>query len=1275
MKKLLSLILAAATLLSVCTGIVSPRPLSSALPLPVEGASVAYDADSAVVRGLAVGATVAELDEQFAEEITVFSPSGEALSSDGAIATGDILGYEDARAAIAVYGDLTGDAKANARDVVALMLRVAEGRAIERDVPAELAADVVPDSALNARDVIAMMKYLVGYDVTLGERFFGVDSSARTAPSEDASLDLFFEDSLAKNGPTSTERTSDRAFVMKLARNEKESCQAILFSEVGHDGLKATLTPFANGRGETLETTLLFEDYITLTESKMVIPDRLPPIEAIGSFGVKTNERQGLYIEVAANEDTAAGLYRARLDITDESGAVIKTAYVYADVWDFAIPVESHVRTAVGLGLYDGWNRRTKYCEKDQTEIYIDYYEYFLNNRINPWSLPYDPSDERADEWMSDPRVNTFLVAGGYAGGVYDNGLASGSVKEDNVAAIYEKIKDNDVWMNKTLFYLTDEPGCYWPEPDGHFDDRIAQMMRIREQIDRCFPDATIIVPTHVNFWQDQGCAHYGHRDVLDLVAEYATAPCPKIDMFMPRSYFTQSSPPTYQPTYENGYWEIDNTTEIIDTYGTIFDRMADWRSRGHEVWWYNVTAEADSPFVNVSLGIPNMQNRMLWWLGEKYDIDGWLLWATAEWTSKKRSKLDDKNGCLVYPGDDFGIDGPIACQRTGVIRDGLEDTEYLLLAKELLGEDKANEYIDALVTNVYTFETDAKVFSALRERLGDELEDAVRHFKVETKAQKAKYEDSKLDLFFEDSLAKNSQTSTVRTDDRTFVMKLARNEKESCQAILLSESGHDGLNATLTPFTNCDGETLDGQLLFENYIKIVDDKRNEVADPVPDCLPPMQSDFKINAGERQGLYIEVSADENSAAGLYRARLDITNAEGKVIKTAYVYADVWDFAIPVESSLKTAVGMNRFGIITRHGVTDSENADKLYTEYYEYMLDNRVNPWCLPYDPSDERADSWMDDPRVNTFLVAGGYNGDVYNNMEAIDGENGNVIDETAVAAIYDKLKDDSTRMDKALFYCTDEPGILSIFPDRDKFAEAFSQKEQLDRAFPGARIIIPASLNEWQDQLGDKFGWGHVDAMELTARCSNVLCPKIDLYFPTLADGAVYGSENETVYGSFESRMEKWRDEGKELWWYTENAPWEPNVNISVRHTGMENRMTFWESYKYGIEGFLYWSTTDWGPKRRNMIDRYAGVLVYPGDEYGVAGPVACQRTAIMRDGIEDMEYLYLAEELLGKEEAEGYLARLVTDSVTFETDSAALYAVRSELGDAIEAAAKTH
>ncbi len=49
--------------------------------------------------------------------------------------------------------------------------------------------------------------------------------------------------------------------------------------------------------------------------------------------------------------------------------------------------------------------------------------------------MPFDPLTDEADAFMSDPRVNTFLVAGGYSGELY------GCDKTDEeIAAAYEKI-------------------------------------------------------------------------------------------------------------------------------------------------------------------------------------------------------------------------------------------------------------------------------------------------------------------------------------------------------------------------------------------------------------------------------------------------------------------------------------------------------------------------------------------------------------------------------------------------------------------------------------------------------------------------------------------------------------------------------------------------------------------------------------------------------------------------------------------------------------------
>lgn len=43
-----------------------------------------------------------------------------------------------------------------------------------------------------------------------------------------------------------------------------------------------------------------------------------------------------------------------------------------------------------------------------------------------------------------------------------------------------------------------------------------------------------------------------------------------------------------------------------------------------------------------------------------------------------------------------------------------------------------------------------------------------------------------------------------------------------------------------------------------------------------------------------------------------------------------------------------------------------------YKTLYDYLLDNRVNAYDLPYALDDPRVDEYLDDPRVNAFNILG---------------------------------------------------------------------------------------------------------------------------------------------------------------------------------------------------------------------------------------------------------------------------------------------------------------
>jgi hypothetical protein len=85
-------------------------------------------------------------------------------------------------------------------------------------------------------------------------------------------------------------------------------------------------------------------------------------------------------------------------------------------------------------------------------------------------------------------------------------------------------------------------------------------------------------------------------------------------------------------------------------------------------------------------------------------------------------------------------------------------------------------------------------------------------------------------------------------------------------------------------------------------------------------------------------------------------------------------------------------------------------------------------------------------------------------------------------------------------------------------------------------------------------------------------------------------------------------------------------------------------WNAYKHKVDGLCLWHATDWtdwdtdapAPNPLTMGDwRYQGISIvfYPGARFGHDGPLASIRLKAMRRGLQDYEYLRLAEQVKGR------------------------------------------
>jgi hypothetical protein len=197
-----------------------------------------------------------------------------------------------------------------------------------------------------------------------------------------------------------------------------------------------------------------------------------------------------------------------------------------------------------------------------------------------------------------------------------------------------------------------------------------------------------------------------------------------------------------------------------------------------------------------------------------------------------------------------------------------------------------------------------------------------------------------------------------------------------------------------------------------------------------------------------------------------------------------------------------------------------------------------------------------------------------------------------------------------------------------------------------------------------------------------------------------------------------EKRRAQGERVWWYVCCGPKAPYCTLFIDHPATELRVWLWQTWQRKIVGTLVWSTNWWTSptafpdKPQNPYEDPMGYVsgygvpqgtkqywgngdgrfIYPPEAAAAPGlsgpgpviapPVSSIRWEMLREGIEDYEYLYLLRELLATkrtslpaEQVSRYETLLevpesiTKDMTTFAKDPAPIYGRRAAAAEAIE------
>ncbi len=562
-----------------------------------------------------------------------------------------------------------------------------------------------------------------------------------------------------------------------------------------------------------------------------------------------------------------------------------------------------------------------------------------------------------------------------------------------------------------------------------------------------------------------------------------------------------------------------------------------------------------------------------------------------------------------------------------------------------------------------------------------------------------AENEDASLTLWFDHLYNRTPQATNTSNGKDTYQIQLAKNEIEGCQVLLGAQNDAEGLKVYVSDFTNGSGDTLATELFWGYYFNVEGER---VIDPLPpvtyepdqtmldwvnggngagEQLPLLQvyDGFDVGAGENQAFIIKATSKPDSTPGEYSATVTVVDKDGNEVKKATVFAYVWNFELPEASSCKTLMSLSGFDVYVSYkdwaGIVENDEGKHLPQIYYDYLLENRVCAYDLPFENSDgtfsdPRFVEYLDNPRVVAFQPLG--------YSKELNASN--------VSNAYAFLSQKQEWLDKAYFYPVDEPLNVGRLDDVNNYGKLLSEY------FPGYKLIVPMHVSYTVDG-GDFFSY--------VSEYVNVWCPKT-FFYNTFAEWygdrtLTYGSSvmTEQKLGSFRDRMWAEQEKGDELWWYVTRRPCDPEITLIINDDAINARTLFWQQKLYGLDGFLYYLVNDWtngstkwyvpsadefyfGMDALHEIENTQGInvygngiLIYSGAYFAQTDPVGSLRLECVRDGIEDFEYLTMLEEKYGKDVVDAIINEWTTSVGEYSTDEEQFRELRAKLGALVEAA----
>ena len=445
-----------------------------------------------------------------------------------------------------------------------------------------------------------------------------------------------------------------------------------------------------------------------------------------------------------------------------------------------------------------------------------------------------------------------------------------------------------------------------------------------------------------------------------------------------------------------------------------------------------------------------------------------------------------------------------------------------------------------------------------------------------------------------------------------------------------------------------------------------------------PDALVPLTGPFGMDSEFRsfvrnRAIWIDVQIPEDAPAGAYTGTVDVTR-NGQPIDRLTLALKVYNFALPQETHLITYIGLSSSRLARFYGL--KEDAPELRTlvgRYYEFLYANRMEPWFhdMLQPEVKESADGNIE-VRFNDREYAH-YMNTLKTKRVVLEAQPGEIPGGQSSAPFSEPFNRRVTAYVKQIYAYYSRNGWLSrlVFNSpidepntAQQYADTRRWAELVHKAAPGVPFLVTES------PVPDNPGWG-----TLVGFANNF---------------SIHG--NELNHPQVKRAIREEQAKGGEITWYISCDQVYPQPNYFIDGPAMDPVMVPWITWRYGMNGILYWDIAFWSQTPDPWLDPVTylsgflcsdgyivngeGCMVYPGNrakrytgQNDVDGPVSSIRLELLREGIEDYEYLWLLKSLGDSDFADRAVQGMVVDVSSFSRNVEELFELRERMAARIE------